>query len=224
MPSGGRPQELIMTKAVLRLSLAISATLISVAPSFAHHPMGGETPTNLFEGLASGVAHPVIGVDHFAFILAVGVLAAIAGARWLLPLAFVGGTLAGCFFALTGVEFAATEWLILLSVLALGLFLALGHKRFGPLEAGLIAVAGLFHGMAYAGGIIGAETGPLFAYLLGFAAIQAAIALGVMVLVRALIDASARPMAARVLGGVVLGIGLAFTVEGVEALIFPAIA
>ena len=44
------------------------------------------------QGLLSGVGHPVIGVDHFAFVVAVGITAALAGRLWALTLSFVAGS------------------------------------------------------------------------------------------------------------------------------------
>ena len=51
--------------------------------------MDGETPTTLYEGLVSGLAHPVIGLDHLAFIVAAGLIAAVAGMSLFAPLLFV---------------------------------------------------------------------------------------------------------------------------------------
>jgi len=213
-----------MPRAFSRLSLSLFSFIALATPGFAHHAMGGQTPDTVWTGLATGMTHPVIGVDHLAFILAIGVLAAFSRATLAIPLAFVSGTLAGCLVAVAGVSFAATEWMVLVSLLAIGLALALGYKKFGALELALIALAGLFHGMAYAGGIIGAESSPLLAYLVGFALVQAAIAVGAMYLTRAIWKGGAVPLAPRVLGGIVVGIGFAFGVEGVEALMFTGIA
>ena len=72
-----------MKNNIVASALAVSATAaLALAPSaHAHHPMGGATPGNLFEGLASGLAHPVIGLDHLLFILAVGVACYYFGRR-----------------------------------------------------------------------------------------------------------------------------------------------
>ena len=45
----------------------------SGVPAFAHHLMGGHTPATFGEGILSGLGHPVIGLDHFAAVVAVGV-------------------------------------------------------------------------------------------------------------------------------------------------------
>ena len=37
------------------------------SPALAHQPMGGVVPETLLHGLMSGVGHPIIGLDHFAF-------------------------------------------------------------------------------------------------------------------------------------------------------------
>lgn len=212
-----------MTKAVSRLAFAAATIFALTSPSLAHHAMGGDTPTSLFEGLVTGMAHPVIGLDHLAFVVAVGLLAAIAGAPLFAPLLFVLGTLAGCGLFLAGFSTGVTEWLIVLSVLALGLAIATGYRQVRPVELGLFAFAGLFHGMAYAEGIIGAEATPLVAYLIGFAGVQAAIAVGVQLIFRA-IGSDRGLLPARLAGAMVAGIGFTFAFEAVESLLLPAIA
>lgn len=212
-----------MNKTALRLIPAVSLSLFATA-ALAHHPMGGETPDSFIDGLLSGLGHPVIGTDHLAFVIAVGLLAALARAPLWAPVLFVAGTLAGCLLALTGFELAITEWLVLASVLILGGAVALGHNRVGPLELGGFALAGLFHGMAYAEAVIGAEMTPVLAYLIGFALIQTAIAVGAMLAVKALWQGERLRLNARLAGAVVVGIGLAFIIEGIEGLIFPGVA
>jgi urease accessory protein len=87
----------------------------------------------------------------------------------------------------------------------------------------LFGVAGLFHGWAYGGSIVGAEATPLTAYLIGFASIQAVIAIASMMATRALWQSSgAVPL--RIAGGAIAGFGLAFVVENVESLILPGVA
>lgn len=36
-------------------------------PAFAHHAMGGATPSTLGQAFISGIAHPVIGLDRSPF-------------------------------------------------------------------------------------------------------------------------------------------------------------
>jgi len=58
-----------------RLSFATIALSIA-SPALAHHVMGGATPVTFGQGFLSGLAHPVIGLDHLAVVVAVGCLAA----------------------------------------------------------------------------------------------------------------------------------------------------
>lgn len=157
--------------------------------ALAHHPMGGTVPATLLEGLLSGLGHPVIGLDHLAFVLAAGMLAAgarDAGLRLALPLLFLGAGVAGTLLHLGGLGLGPVELLIAASLLAAGGLLLRREAAGAGLLAALFAAAGLFHGHAFAEAVAGAETGPILAYLLGLAGTQAALAYGAMALSRRL--------------------------------------
>ncbi len=180
----------------------------------AHHPMGGATPSTFIEGLLSGFGHPIIGLDHFAFVIGVGLIALLIGRRFTLPLAFIGATIAGVVFHLAAISLPVVETVIALSVLLIGGLAISGSKVPVLVAAGLFAIAGLFHGFAYGEAIFGAETTPLLAYSLGFAVIQYAIAVGVGFAVQGLADLTERAMAnIRIAGGLVAGVGLVFVAE-----------
>ena len=68
---------------------------LSAEPAFAHHVMGGRMPATFAEGLLSGLGHPVIGLDHFAAVVAVGCLAAAHRAGAALAIGFVVAMMAG---------------------------------------------------------------------------------------------------------------------------------
>lgn len=163
----------------LRLqSLIISLAAVFLAiPAQAHHMMGGKLPTNFLEGFLAGLGHPVIGLDHLAFIVAAGLLATTKRNGIWIPVAFVLAALAGTGIHLLRLDLPATEVFVALSVLLFGLLLALPNHLNLVLVVGLGAIAGIFHGYAYGESIVGAEMSPLIAYLLGFTAIQLAIAL-----------------------------------------------
>lgn len=160
-----------------RAGLGIPGLMALCSPALAHHPMGGRTPGNFVEGLLSGLGHPIIGIDHFAFLLAIGLLAIGQRHRLLIPAGFVLMTVAGTLAHLAGVNLFSVEALVAASVLvAGGLLLANRHHRAGLLAL-LGAAAGLFHGYAYGESIVGAESTPLLAYLAGFSLIQYCVAL-----------------------------------------------
>lgn len=162
-----------------RVAAALALCALAI-PAWAHHGMDGATPRTLEQGLVSGLAHPVIGLDHLAF-LVVAILLALTlkgAARWTVPLVFVAGTVAGTALHLGSTNIPMSETLVAASVVVAGALLFAGRVPGAPALAALFAVAGVLHGYAYGESIIGAETTPLAAYLAGFAVIQYAIITG----------------------------------------------
>lgn len=204
-----------------RAAFAVSTGLLlgAASPAFAHHAMDGMTPQTLGQGLLSGLAHPVIGPDHFAFlVVAILLTFALQGAmRMVVPLAFVGATVAGTALHLGAANIPLSETLVALSVVVGGA-LVLSRKYPGALALGvLFAVSGILHGYAYGEAIVGAEATPLLAYLVGFAAIQYALIVGGVMGLEKLAERSekARALAARIgsvgatlTGGVFLALSL----------------
>lgn len=167
----------LVTKQVGTLGLVVAVGLLLAAtPALAHHPFGGNTPTNAIEGFLSGLGHPVIGLDHLAFVITAGLLAAVMGQGLTIPVGFVLASLAGTGVHLMGVNLPAPEFFISASVLLFGVLLALRQQPQPTVVVLLAVLAGLFHGYAYGEAVVGAEMTPVVAYLLGFAAIQAGIA------------------------------------------------
>ena len=62
-----------MKNLILRGFVALTTIAASSSAALAHHPMAGKTPSNMMEGLLSGIGHPVLGMDHLAFVFAMGV-------------------------------------------------------------------------------------------------------------------------------------------------------
>jgi len=204
--------------------LAGTLSLFATA-ALAHHPLGGKTPATFMEGLLSGIGHPIIGVDHLAFVVAVGIAAMLIGSRYLLPLVFVLATIAGTVVHLMSIDLPAVEFVIALSVAAIGIIILSGRKVAIVALAALFSVSGLYHGFAYGEAIFGAETTPMFAYLAGFGVTQFAIAvLGGTFVVSTIGKAAewSANMPARIAGGVVAGAGALLVSEHAIAAIFGA--
>lgn len=211
---------------IYRLPVFLAAVLAFVSQSaFAHHAMGGATPATFAQGFVSGLAHPVLGIDHLAFVIGIGLLAAACGRRYTLPLAFVVMTAAGALAFVSGATLPFAEAVIALSVAAVGVLLISGRSLPAAYFGALFAVAGIFHGYAYGGSIVGAETTPLLAYLAGFALIQYAISVGASYLLDAARKTATNPAVSyeRLAGGVIAGVALVFMVENVETLLFGVV-
>lgn len=166
------------------LLAALAVLFFAAGPAFAHHPMGGAVPVGLWQGFVSGLAHPVIGVDHFAFLVAVGVAAGIG--RWgaALPVVFVAASVLGVAAHWLGFVLPGAEAVVAATVLAAGALLAHGRVLARSGWAALLAFGGIVHGQAYAEAVVGAEATPVLAYLAGLALVQGAVAGGVALLVR----------------------------------------
>jgi urease accessory protein len=199
--------------------LLILLALFLASPALAHHPLGGAAPQTVAHGLISGLAHPVIGLDHLAFIVLIGLAAAFSGRAMAGPLAFIAATLAGTGLHLAGVMLPLAELVITASVVALGALVVLGRQVGGPVALAGFALAGIFHGWAYGEAVIGSTPMPIAAYLLGFGAVQFAIAAGVALVAGKLVAQGAGQMQARLAAAICTGIGFAFLFETVESLI-----
>jgi urease accessory protein len=155
-----------------------AALLLSLAPAlaFAHHFMDGALPQTFTEGLLSGMGHPLIGLDHAAFIIGAGfALAVVAHGMWGI-LALICGSLIGAGLHLMGLAIPGGEWGVAISViLVAAIIVSRRQVRFSWLASGA-ALAGILHGHAYAESIFGAEAAPLAAYLIGFSLIQFCVA------------------------------------------------
>lgn len=213
----------------MRRFLILPMSLLLAQPALAHHPLGDAAPQTLIEGLLSGLAHPVIGLDHLAFVVLAGIAAALAGIK--LPgfgwtgfkftgaASFVAATVLGTLVHLAGIELPLAELVIAGSVVVLGLALLAARQVSGPLALVGFALAGLFHGWAYGEAVVGSEMVAVGAYLAGFGAIQTLLAWGVALLTARALAVPEGVMTARIAAAVCLGIGLTFAFDTVEGLI-----
>lgn len=204
-----------MKHRLVRMALAPFILLVATAPAFAHHVMGGRMPATFADGLLSGLGHPVIGLDHFAAVVAVGCLAAAHRRGAAFAVGFVVAMIAGVAAHLQGAAVPGAELLVALSVIALGaLMLRRRQLAAGPALA-LFAAVGLLHGYALGESIYGAEPTPLYAYLFGLALVQSAVALAAMGATRLAVRRLADLTAVRLVGAGIAGIGLAIVVQQV---------
>jgi urease accessory protein len=199
------------------IATGIISLLLFAAPAFAHHATGGKTPSNFLEGFVSGLAHPVIGFDHLAFIVAVGLLAAARPQGFLIPISFIVSAMLGTGLHLMSLNLPVVELIVSSSILLFGI-LVVSRELGSTLIISLLAgVAGLFHGFAYGEAIFGAEMTPLVSYLAGFTAIQLLISVSVFAIAQKFLNASNMRSA----GFVICGVGMAFASSQVVNLIFP---
>jgi urease accessory protein len=140
--------------------LAVSI-LLGATPALAH--TGGD-----LGGLASGLAHPISGLDHVVAMVAVGLWGGILGAPalWLLPIVFPLVMALGGAAGVAGVPLPGIEAGIALSGIVLGLMVVLPARPPLWVAVVLVGVFAVFHGHAH-GAELPASANPAI-YAVGF--------------------------------------------------------
>lgn len=177
-PNSARGKTKTMQNISERTRLAIVSCLAAFfipQAAFAHHVTGGRVPRTATEGFLSGLAHPVIGVDHLSFVLLAGALTALSRQATWMPVVFLTCTLAGTVAHIFQFDFATAELFVAGSICLAGVFvLRRSNSRRNLLT--LFALAGLVHGYAYGEAVVGATMEPMASYLLGLFVIQGVLA------------------------------------------------
>jgi urease accessory protein len=180
----------------------------SAGTASAHHLMGGKTPSTFADGILSGVGHPIIGPDHLAFLVALGIAVGVSRLSLVTPFLFLLAMACGVAAHVAAVNIPAAELIVAVSVLTAGVLITLDWNVPSAAWAAIFGIAGFFHGYAYGESIYGAEPTPLAAYLVGLVAVQTVLVVGIAFTSRAVLTASR--IGPRLVGAAICGVG--FTV------------
>jgi urease accessory protein len=164
-------------------------------------------PTTFLEGLLSGLQHPALGLDHLAFVVVLGVVAALARAGLPLILAFVATAAIATYARAINFDYPYVEPLVALTVIAAGVLLALGLGARKLIWLPFAAVAGLLHGYAFGEEVLGADGPVIAAYIIGGTVACTAIALVVKLVAARVPGLSAHWWPLRVAGALVAVLG-----------------
>lgn len=156
-----------------RVVRTISAILVLAALPLAAQAHTGVHPLGPVDSAGSGFVHPFSGLDHLLTMIAVGLWAASLGGRaiWAVPSAFVALMAVGAAFGMAGFTLPAIETGIAVSVIVVGLLVAVAARVPVAIAALIVGVFAIFHGQAH-----GAEMPAMAApaqYALGFIAATA---------------------------------------------------
>ncbi len=146
------------------LPVLAMALLAALLPSVASAHTGvGDTA-----GFAHGFVHPLTGLDHVLAMVMVGVFAWQLGGRalWLVPTAFVALMAVGGALGVAGTGMPMVEAGIALSVVVLGVIVALRVRAPVAIAMALVGLFATFHGHAHGAEMPGSSAG--LAYGLGF--------------------------------------------------------
>jgi len=170
--------------------------------------MGGKIPSTFAGGILSGVGHPIIGPDHLAFLVALGIAVSVGRLSLLTPFLFLVAMACGVAAHVAALNIPTAELIVALSVLIAGVLIALDWRIPSGAWAAIFSIAGFFHGYAYGESIYGAEAAPLSAYLVGLVAVQTLVVVGIALASCATWTASR--IGPRLVGAAICGVG--FTV------------
>ncbi|MGE0313720.1 MAG: HupE/UreJ family protein [Lautropia sp.] len=165
---------------------AARATIALLLTGACGHALAHVGGGDVAGGFAAGFLHPLLGLDHVAAMVAVGIWGAQLGAPaiWMLPITFpllmaVGGAIGALGFEVGGIEIG-----IAASAIVLGAMIAFAVRLPLAVATALVAVFALCHGyahgaelpasasaIAYASGFV-VTTGALHATGIGFGTIE----------------------------------------------------
>ena len=134
-----------MNARLTRACLAVAILAASSGTALAHPGRGDAA------GFTHGFLHPLGGLDHVLAMVAVGLFAAHLGGRalWAVPATFVAVMAAGGALGMAGAALPFVETGIAVSVIVLGLAVALRVSVPTLVAMGLVGFFAVFHGYAH---------------------------------------------------------------------------
>lgn len=198
----------------LRMFRALTTAIVCFVltqPALAHEPAG------VAGGLASGLLHPITGIDHLIAMVAVGIWGAQLGAPaiWILPITFPLVMAVGAVLGVLHVPLPMPELMIAVSAVILGVAVAARLRLPFAAAALVVAIFAIFHGHAHGAELPRAANA--LAYGVGFIT-----ATGLLHLYGIMIGTLTRwPAGERVIQGLgagIAGIGCYFLAQGLGAL------
>jgi urease accessory protein len=151
-----------MNRAAITLLSIILVYLAAAESALAH------TGEGYGGGFIAGFTHPILGWDHVAAMVAVGLWGAFLGAPaiWILPIVFPLVMAFGAVAGIVGIPIAAVETGIAVSAVVLGLMIVFAVKPPIWVSAIIVGAFAIFHGHAH--GTELPATANALAYAVGF--------------------------------------------------------
>lgn len=175
--------------------------LMLLAPMASAHTFGAHGA-----GLAAGLVHPLIGLDHLLALIAAGLWAGWLGGRaqHLLPAGFLAGMPGGALLAWGGFALPLVEPMIAVSVLLFGVLAASAARPSAVVGSALVFAFALFHGFAHGAEL--PQTAQPALYVLGFV-LTSALVLVVAARLSTGLRSGRLSAVTRIAGGAVAAVG-----------------
>ena len=190
------------------LLIALLSSLMISEPAFAHVSEEG-----LKGGFISGYIHPLLGWDHVAAMVAVGIWGAFLGSRaiWVLPIVFPFIMVIGGILGMVGVPVPFIVPGIALSSIIIGLAIAFKWRAPLWIASVIVGLFAIYHGYAH-GQNLPAASNPI-AFALGF--VLGSGTLHLIGILFSLIERYNWGVKALQLGGIIIAlVGLAVLIPG----------
>ena len=190
------------------LLIALLSSLMISEPAFAHVSEEG-----LKGGFISGYIHPILGWDHVAAMVAVGIWGAFLGSRaiWVLPIVFPFIMVIGGILGMVGVPVPFIVPGIALSSIIIGLAIAFKWRAPLWIASVIVGLFAIYHGYAH-GQNLPAASNPI-AFALGF--VLGSGTLHLIGILFSLIERYNWGVKALQLGGIIIAlVGLAVLIAG----------
>ena len=183
--------------------------LFAVIFAFLAFPVLAHSADGYGGGFVAGFTHPVLGWDHVAAMVAVGLWGAFLGspAIWILPVIFPLVMAVGAAAGIVGLPVPAVETGIAFSAVILGLMIVLAARPPLWVAAVLVGAFAIFHGYAHGTGL--PSTVNAFAYAVGFV-VSTGLLHMIGIAFGLLVKWPAGRVAVRSAGGVISLAGVAF--------------
>ena len=114
---------------------------------YSHHPLNGGIMESFSDGFLSGIGHPILGLDHLAFIFGIGLFSYISQKFYKFSFSFIVGTLVGLISIYFGFYLPFYEIIVSLTLILLSYVIV--SKRGIHSKVVLFSTFGIFHGWAY---------------------------------------------------------------------------
>jgi len=149
-------------KKILFFLLAFGVILSNINEALAHHPFELIAKNNLSptQGFISGLAHPILGLDHLLFLLSVGLVANLLKKNFII-IFILSGIIGTIIPLIISYQFPFSELIVSISLFVSALIV---NKK---LNVSIFIPMALFHGYVLGKPMIGSQPEVILTYLIG---------------------------------------------------------
>ncbi len=178
-----------MVRKVLFILIILTSSFLTNV-SVAHHFIEGEVPENFLQGLISGIAHPIIGIDHLVFLIFTTLIVYLISKKIFFISLFIFSTVLGSLLTIININLPILELSIIISILLTGVSFFIYKNISNSILLLIFIIFGIFHGNAYGKTIIEALAPIQVSYIIGLVLVQFLVCIIIFNLAKFLINSN----------------------------------